>query len=215
MASMTEVAGYAYQAGLRNPPKIAMAVAIAMAESGLNPSAHNTKGEDSRGLWQINVRAHPPASLGIGSADALYDPLVNARAMVKISNSGSNWKAWTTWPLRAGAFLPAATAATAVFLASPTTVADQVVGSAQNVADATGVGALTQTVSEAVQTPLKVANWLTEPGTWVRISLFALGGAMIVGGVLIFARPAVSSVAGAAAAVLPAGKVGSLIKGAS
>jgi hypothetical protein len=33
--------------------------AIALAESGGNSRAHNPVGEDSRGLWQINARAHP------------------------------------------------------------------------------------------------------------------------------------------------------------
>jgi hypothetical protein len=101
MASMIEIAGYAYTAGLRNPGKIAMAVAIAEAESGGNVKAYNGKGrDDSYGLWQINMKAHTTAELGIGSKDALYDPVTNARAMVKISKSGSSWSPWTTYPLR-------------------------------------------------------------------------------------------------------------------
>ena len=88
MASMNEIAGYAYTAGLRNPAKIAMAVAIAEAESRGNPKAYNGKGrDDSYGLWQINMKAHNLAELGIASKEALYDPVTNARAMVKISKS--------------------------------------------------------------------------------------------------------------------------------
>jgi hypothetical protein len=211
MASMIEIAGYAYTAGLRNPSKIAMAVAIALAESAGNPKVHNTKGrDDSYGLWQINMKAHTTSELGISSADQLYDPVTNARAMVKISGSGSNWRPWSTYPLRAAAFLPAATAATGVFLANPTTAAQYAVAGATQVSDATGVGGLAQAVSEAVQTPVRVVNWLTEPGTWTRIALFTLGGALVIGGALLFIRPMTETAAGTVMKVLPVGKVGKL-----
>lgn len=217
---MIEIAGYAYAAGLRNPSKIAMAVAIAMAESGGNPKAYNGKGRDeSYGLWQINMKASEVgdrrAALGIASNEALYDPLVNARAMVKISNSGANWKPWSTYPLRAAAYLPPATAATAAFLANPSTAAQYAEAAAGEVSDATGLGALAQGFTEAVQTPLRVMNWLTEPGTWVRIALGVLGGAMVIGGAFLFARPATEGAAGAVMKVLPTGKVGALVGAAS
>lgn len=194
MASLIEIAGYAYTAGLRNPAKLAMAVAIAEAESGGNPKSYNGKGRDnSYGLWQINMHpgAHTLAELGLSSNEQLFDPVTNARAMVKISGSGAHWGPWSTYPLRAAAFLPLATPAVAAFLANPSVATDYVDASAGAVADATGVGALAQGVTEAVQAPLKVLNWLTEPGTWVRIALFGLGGAMVIGGVIIFAKPAI------------------------
>lgn len=200
MASMVQIAGYAYTAGLRNPAKLAMAVAIAEAESGGNPNDHNTKGlDDSYGLWQINLHpgAHTTGELGISSPSALFDPVTNAKAMVKISKSGSSWGPWTTYPLRAAAFLPPATAAVSLFLANPSIASDYVDAGASAVSDATGVTALAQGFTEAVQAPLKVLNWLTTPGTWVRIALFALGGAMVIGGVVIFARPVTESVTGA------------------
>jgi hypothetical protein len=216
MASMIEIAGYAYTAGLRAPSKIAMAVAIAEAESGGNPRAYNGKGrDDSFGLWQINMKAHTTGELGIASKDALYDPVTNARAMVKISKSGSSWSPWSTYPLRAAAYFPQATAATTAFLANPSTAAQYAGSAAGAVSDATGVGALAQGFTEAVQTPLRVANWLTESGTWIRIALFALGGAMVIGGALLFARPAAESAAGAATKILPVGKVGALVGAAS
>lgn len=215
MASMIEIAGYAYAAGLRNPGKIAMAVAIAEAESGGNPRAYNGVGrDDSYGLWQINMKAHTLGDLGITSKDALYDPVTNARAMVKISKSGATWSPWSTYPLRAAAYLPAATAATTAFLANPANAAQYVASGAETVADATGVGQLASTVSDAVQTPLRVVNWLTEPGTWIRIALFALGGAMVLGGMLVFVRPATESAAGTVMKVLPVGKVGKLASAA-
>ena len=54
--------------------------AIALAESGGTAGAHNPRGEDSRGLWQINVAAHPTCA-----GDDLYDPLDNARAAFEVS----------------------------------------------------------------------------------------------------------------------------------
>ena len=44
----------ARQAGF-SPDQAVTMTAIALAESGGNPGAHNPNGEDSRGLWQINM----------------------------------------------------------------------------------------------------------------------------------------------------------------
>jgi LysM repeat protein len=73
------------------------AVRIAGAESDLETTAHNPYGEDSRGLWQINVSAH-----GSPWGD-LFDPVTNARAMCDISSGGSDWTPWTTYA--SGAYL--------------------------------------------------------------------------------------------------------------
>ena len=55
-------------------------VAIALAESGGNPYAHARVGEDSRGLWQINLRAHG----GWVGKRNLFDPDVNAWAAKRV-----------------------------------------------------------------------------------------------------------------------------------
>jgi len=47
---------------------------IMQMESGGNPDSHNTNGEDSRGLFQINLFAHPQ-----WSHLNLFDPAINAR----------------------------------------------------------------------------------------------------------------------------------------
>ena len=54
-------------------------VVNAYTESRLRPGAHNPRGEDSRGLFQINVRAHPH----LASVN-LYDPEVNAAAFLRM-----------------------------------------------------------------------------------------------------------------------------------
>jgi hypothetical protein len=65
--------------------------AVALAESGGRPDAHATSGEDSRGIFQINVAAHPQLD-----AVTLYDPAVNARYAYEISAQGTNISPWST-----------------------------------------------------------------------------------------------------------------------
>lgn len=75
-----------------NPRQATMAAAVAIRESGGRPRARNlSRIEDSRGLWQINTRAH----LQWAVRD-LYNPRVNAQAAIAISSDGSNWGPWTT-----------------------------------------------------------------------------------------------------------------------
>jgi hypothetical protein len=92
------IAAAARDAGLpscRNIP-LATWVAIALAESSGNPAARNPTGEDSRGLWQINLRSHPAMASG-----NLYDPETNARAARQICESAGPG-AWTVY--RTGAY---------------------------------------------------------------------------------------------------------------
>jgi hypothetical protein len=80
----------ARKAGLSGT-KLVEAVAIAGPESRYNPTARlNTSVEDSRGLWQINTKAHPWSR-----SMNLYDPYTNARAMMRVSGGGRNWSPWS------------------------------------------------------------------------------------------------------------------------
>ena len=75
-------------------PSIVTAVAVAFAESGgdaANVTTGNYPGRD-RGLWQINSYWHPDVT----DAQA-FDPLGNAIAAFKISNQGTNFKAWVAY----------------------------------------------------------------------------------------------------------------------
>ncbi|MBL7497336.1 peptidoglycan-binding protein [Frankia sp. CNm7] len=94
VVSDAAIASYANNAGLSGCRGLGTAtwVAIALAESAGNRNAHATVGEDSRGLWQINMRAH---SSWVGSRN-LYDPATNAWAAAQVcKSSGPN--AWTTY----------------------------------------------------------------------------------------------------------------------
>ena len=82
-------------AGLKGDA-VPVAVAIALAESGGDPSAIHHNADEHRttdyGLWQINSYWHPEYDAG-----KLLEPGYNARAMAKISKNGTDWSAWSTY----------------------------------------------------------------------------------------------------------------------
>lgn len=95
------IASVARAQGL-SPTNTAIAVAVALAESGGNTTSHNPVPPDnSYGLWQINMLGsmgpERRKQFGITSNDQLYDPNVNAKAMSALSSGGTNWKPWTTY----------------------------------------------------------------------------------------------------------------------
>jgi lysozyme-like protein/NlpC/P60 family protein len=85
-----QIYAFAREAGF-SPDQAATMTAVALAESGGNGGARNPNGEDSRGLWQINVRSHPD----LAKYD-LYDPVQNAKAAYQVSQSGGDVSPWTT-----------------------------------------------------------------------------------------------------------------------
>lgn len=100
MASLSAAQIYqiALQAGF--PPDAAVNfTAIALAESAGDPHARlDTGAEDSRGLWQINIK--PGVRPNVWGD--LYDPLTNARAAYDVSEGGRNLRPWNTTHHAAG-----------------------------------------------------------------------------------------------------------------
>lgn len=102
MANLTDeqIKSYASGAGFAGND-LNIAVAVARAESGGNPNAHNsTPPDDSYGLWQINMYSTLGPSrrkqFGISKNEDLFNPALNAKAAHTIfQNNG--WKAWTTY----------------------------------------------------------------------------------------------------------------------
>lgn len=88
--SAEQIYGFARRAGF-SADEAATMTAIALAESNGNSQAHNPVGEDSRGLWQINARAHPDLARRFN----LYDPLQNAQAAFAVAQGGSDVSPWT------------------------------------------------------------------------------------------------------------------------
>ena len=102
--TVAEIGTAAEGAGFRGP-SLAMAIAVALAESGGDPGAtdHDTNGTVDRGLWQINS-VHRTYS-----AACDYDPACAASAAYAISGGGTNWSAWVTFEHGEEiAYLPAA-----------------------------------------------------------------------------------------------------------
>jgi hypothetical protein len=87
MYSADQIYGFARRAGF-SPDTAATMTAIALAESGGESQA---RGEDSRGLWRIDVRAHPD----LPTRYDLHDPQENAEAAFEVSRHGSDLSPWT------------------------------------------------------------------------------------------------------------------------
>ena len=98
--SVSTIVDAAYQAGFRGNALV-IAVAVALGESiGGYADAWNNEGEDSRGLWQINVA--PNANPRYRDYD-LTDPYVNAGVAYEMSRGGANFTPWTVFTT--GAYL--------------------------------------------------------------------------------------------------------------
>lgn len=90
---------YATQAGFTGNARDNI-VAIAMAESGGNPTAQNCNnpgGSCDRGILQINNQFHPEVS-----DKCAYNPLCAFTAAFSISNGGTDFSPWTTF--KSGAY---------------------------------------------------------------------------------------------------------------
>lgn len=82
--------------------RIALATAVARAESSFRPTITNVIGNTAgtdRGLWQINSHFHPEVS-----AACALSASCNARAAARISSSGTSWSQW--WTYKNGKHLP-------------------------------------------------------------------------------------------------------------
>jgi hypothetical protein len=96
-----QIARTAHDAGFRGH-NLVIAVAVALAESGGRPDAHNNVAPDnSYGLWQINMLGglgpERRAQFHLHDNGQLLTPSVNARAAWAISSHGTNWHPWSTY----------------------------------------------------------------------------------------------------------------------
>lgn len=101
--SMENLASLVRQAGFPES-EVPRMVAVAMAESGGNPRAHNpnaSTGDNSYGLLQVNMLGgmgeERRRAFGLKSNEDLFDPLTNLKAARKIYESQGigAWGAWT------------------------------------------------------------------------------------------------------------------------
>lgn len=170
--SDAQIAAVAKGAGFSGDA-LAIAVAVAIAESGGNPQSHNALPPDnSYGLWQINMLGsmgpERRSRYGLKSNEDLYDPTVNARVAFSLSNGGSNWKPWTTYTR--GTYL--------LYLSRGKSVAGTATssGTTTPATPAVSLGGL-DSIS-------KFFNQLSTPGSWVRAGLLILGVGLAFYGLL-------------------------------
>lgn len=179
--SDAQIAAAARGAGISGN-NVAIAVAIALAESGGNPRAHNkTPPDNSYGLWQINMLGNlGPArrkQFGLTSNEQLFDPATNAKAMAAISNGGKNWRPWTTYTR--GTYLRFMQRGNAVSSGtSDTPVQSTPVGVASNVSD--------------------FAGYLSDPAVWRKVGLYLLGFILIILGIVLIVGLKANSLKGQA-----------------
>jgi lysozyme-like protein len=116
-------------AGFKDDGTLRDALAVVFAESGGNCSARhkNHNGSIDRGLFQINDRAHPDVT-----DTCAYDCLCNAQAAYRISNGGTNWHPWATWPAAASRHYPDSDRALAAWRNANDVNFDQIIGTRQN-----------------------------------------------------------------------------------
>lgn len=206
MATAEQIGAYAWAAGLRRPDKLATAIAVSIAESGGDPSKvgdlslQDAKWGPSIGLWQIRSLKAENGKGTVRDGSKLKDPLFNAKSMVSISGSGSNWDAWSvTHPIDdpagyaryTAAKLRAAQAAQAVVLTGGAIAGVEAVGDGvEAVKD--GLDSIQQVgeaIKDAALVPVAFLKWGTDTGTVKRFAFGSIGLTLLVIGATIFARP--------------------------
>lgn len=162
--SIEQVARVALDSGWSGE-KAAIATAIAMAESGGDPSIlgdttiTTSKWGPSVGLWQIRSLNAQRGTGGVRDQDANLNPQTNGRHAFTISNGGSSWQPWSVYNSgRYRTYLGRARMAVGAPAAS-------VPGGGGTTPSDGGSGGV---------------NLLTDPGTWARVGLFLLGGLFIL-----------------------------------
>lgn len=172
--SYAQLRAYAASAGAADPDT---AAAVAMAETGGtgDTKAHNPiPPDDSYGPWQINMLGSlgpdRRKKLGITSNTQLYDPMVNARAMVMISSGGTNFTPWTTYKDgRYKKYLKGAAASGGSTAVPPVQQAD--IGDVG--------GAIAAPFKDIASIAVDVSNWVVNPSNWLRV-LYVIAGASVV-----------------------------------
>jgi hypothetical protein len=197
-----QIASWARGAGIP-ADQIAVAVAIALAESGGRIDAiggPNLDGSYDYGLWQINERAHPEKFQRWKS----WWSVENAQMMAAVYNE-RGWQPWTTY--KSGAYLlymlRGRTAA--AFPSGEPTVEQGKTNTVVDVPDALNeIGNAIKSVAGGL---FKGGAWLADTANIVRVIQVAVGGALVVGALVMVARPVVQPLASGAIGIATKGKI--------
>lgn len=186
MLNPVAIAIHGARAGWRGTD-LTVATAVALAESGGNEAKPG-------GLW--NLPGFPGG-----------DPAGNAAAAYARQRSGG-WGQWASHRNRAYILMmPIATAAAlsadvAAFIKDPGAAVGAVVseaaGSLKLAAAAVPGATLIDSANSALTLGYKAGAWMAEPNNWQRVAQVILGGAMVVGSLVVLSKTALTNVAGSA-----------------
>lgn len=171
--SASQIATAARAGGFLTNEDVVKAVAIALAESGGNPSAtnHNTNGSTDYGLWQINS-----VHASILRSGSWSNPTDNARMAYQVfTDAGNSFTPWTTYTSgRYVAFLSVARrAAYGGSVSKSPPLARGGTGNGGSVTPkATQAGF---SVPNPVAGLVSLATLVTNPATWLRVAMFLAG----------------------------------------
>lgn len=175
------IAAYAIGVGFAGDDAVT-AVAIALAESGGDASAHNGNvftRDDSYGLWQINMfgALERPrlTQFGIMTKVQLLDPGTNAKAAYSIFQ-GQGFKAWSVW--LSGAYRMHMTRAKAAVDTAPKVVVNPPTG--------TQVGGKVTDLIDSLNPLPGLMKWVQQ-GV-VRIGGFVAGAILVILAVALYAK---------------------------
>lgn len=206
-----QIAQLAYQAGFRGAD-LKTAVAVALAESSGNPLSYNPEkaagtrpGGGSYGLWQVYLTAHPEFR-GVN----LYDPLVNAKAAYSVYRAaGNRFTPWSTYNQGQAARV----ANTLNINQGQLAQTGQPLQTTQynapppTIATSGGVQAQPSPLVSVNLLPQNVTGFLASPDFPITIVSIALGGLLVIFGLLMLFAPVLADTAKAAIKVAPAALV--------
>lgn len=189
--SARQIFALARDAGFSQGQAVTM-TAIALAESGGETTAvnrSNSNGTIDVGLWQIN-------SVHGYSESAMKDPFQNAKA-AKAIHARQSYGAWTVYKKGTyNKYLPEALKAApsggtsiSSILSGLRTLAsagDDVAGAVPGqLAELTGAKA----AMGALDLVARAGTWITNPQNWLRIVYVVVGGALVVGALVMVTKP--------------------------
>jgi len=186
--SASQIAQHAATVGFAGRD-LTISIAVAMAESGGNPNAHHvTSREDSRGLWQINVRAHPEFT----SAN-LYDPATNAQAARTVLTK-QGWGAWTTYKLGIYMLYMGQAEVAAQRVEPKGGILARPAQAGTHLPDFSGAPSVVDSAQALASGFNKVNRWVTTPANCLRVVYVIVGSSMVVVSIAMLARPAVAPI---------------------
>lgn len=164
-----QIANVAKASGWTSTSEIAIAVAVALAESGGRPEAThvNSNGSTDYGLWQVNsIHGFDP--------NRLLTPTGNGSAAHQVySEAGNKWTPWSTY--KSGAYL--------AFLARGRAVAGSAsAGGSVNDPPIDRPIPGVSSLSDLYSSITSLANWVSNANNWRRVGLFILGAILLTYG---------------------------------